>query len=200
MGLFFGIAHAAGKAAEHGGGHGEHGETLHDAVVEHGAAGLPQLMTETWGSQIPWLIITLAVLFYILNKIALPRIGGVIEERHDAIEDDLDRAAEFKRLAQEAEANYEQALADARAQAQAIAAKTREEIQAQVAVETAKADAKIAERAAESETRITEIRASALASIETVAADVAEAMLTAIAPETADAEAVKAGVAARLGN
>lgn len=198
MGLFFGIAHAAETA--HGAGHGADGETLHEAVVEHGASGLPQLMTETWGSQIPWLIITLVVLFTILNKVALPRIGGVIEERHDAIEDDLDRAAEFKRQAQEAEANYEKALAEARAEAQAIAAKTRAEIQKDVDAATAKADAEISARAAESAKRIDEIRAEALTAVEAVATETAEALVAAIAPEITDPAAVKAGVAARLAN
>ncbi|MGG7567513.1 F0F1 ATP synthase subunit B' [Rhodovulum sp. DZ06] len=170
------------------------------ADAAHGATGLPQLDFSTWGSQIPWLIITLLVLYYIISRIALPRIGGVIEERHDAIEDDLDRAAEFKRQAAEAEAAYEKALADARAEAQAIAQATRDEIQKEVDAATAKADAEIAARAAEGEARIAEIRASALESVEAVAAETAEALLGALAPDTADSAAVKAAVSDRLGN
>lgn len=189
MGLFIGIAHAADKAA--GADHG--------AAEAHGS-GLPQLDFGTWGSQIPWLIIALLVLYYIISRIALPRIGGVIEERHDAIEDDLDRAAEFKRQAAEAEAAYEKALADARAEAQAIAQATRDEIQKEVDAATEKADAEIAARTAEGEARIAEIRETALANVETVAAETAEALVGALAPEAVDAEAVKAGVAARLGN
>jgi F-type H+-transporting ATPase subunit b len=189
MGLFFGIAHAATAA-----------ETSGAAAAERGATGLPQLAVDTFASQIPWLLVTLVVLYLILSKVALPKIGGVIEERHDAIEDDLDRAADFKRKSEEAGAAYDKALADARAQAQEIAAATRAAIQVDVDAAIAKADAEIAAKTAEGEKRIAEIRAGALASVEQVASEVAEALVAAIAPEAADADAVKAGVSARLGN
>lgn len=196
MGLFFGIAHAAGAADGHA-ADAAHGAEM---AAEHGATGLPQLAIETFGSQIPWLVITLVVLYLVLTKAALPKIGGVIEERHDAIEDDLDRAAEFKRRADEAGKAYDQALIDARAEAQTIANATRAEIQKEVDAATAKADAEIAARTAEGEKRIAEIRAGALDSVEQVAVDVAEALVAAIAPDAADAKAVKSGVSSRLGN
>lgn len=196
MGLFFGIAHAAGAADDHA-ADAAHGA---DMAAEHGATGLPQLAIETFGSQIPWLVITLVVLYLILTKAALPKIGGVIEERHDAIEDDLDRAAEFRRRADEAGKAYDQALIDARAAAMEISAATRAEIQKEVDAATAKADAEIAAKTAEGEVRIAEIRAGAMESVEQVAIDVAEALVAAIAPDAADAKAVKAGVSTRLGN
>ena len=92
------------------------------AEVEHAATGLPQLNFETWPSQVFWLIVALLVLYYLMSRIALPRIASVLEERADAIAGDLDRAEELKRKAEEAERAYKQALADARSNAQAIAA------------------------------------------------------------------------------
>ena len=66
--------------------------------------GMPQLDFGTYGSQIFWLVVSLVVLFFVLKTIALPQIASGIEERSDAIEDDLDRAAEFRKKAEEAEA------------------------------------------------------------------------------------------------
>lgn len=196
MGLFFGIAHAATAVEGHGAAAVEHGAM----PAEHGSAGLPQLAIETFGSQIPWLVVTLVVLYLILTKVALPSIGGIIGERKDSIEDDLDRAGELKRRAAETEQAYEQALADARAQAKQISDATRAAIQKEVDAAIAKADAEISAKTAEGEKRIAEIRAGALASVEQVAVDVAEALVAKIAPEATDAKAVKAGVTARLGN
>jgi F-type H+-transporting ATPase subunit b len=192
MGLFFEIAHAAGAADD----------AAHDAAMaaDQGAKGLPQFAFETFASQIPWLVITLVVLYLVLTKAALPKIGGVIEERFDAIEDDLDRAVDLKRRADEAGAAYDKALVDARAQAQAIAAATRAEIQKDVDAAIAKADVEIAAKTAEGEARIAEIRVGALAGVELVANDVAVALIASIAPDAADADAVTAGVSARLGN
>jgi F-type H+-transporting ATPase subunit b len=177
-------AHGAGAAA-HGGGH-------------EAATGMPQLDFTTWPSQIFWLLVALVALYFILSRVALPRIGGVIEERQDAIEDDLDRAAEFKRRAALAEQAYEAALADAKAKANGIAAEARAAIQKDLDAAIAKADAQIAAKSAESETRIRQIRDNALASVETVAADTAEALVEALAPGAADAGAVRAAVAQRL--
>ena len=160
--------------------------------------GMPQLNFESYGSQIFWLIVSLGVLFVVLKTIALPQIASGIEERSDAIEDDLDRAAEFRKKAEEAEAAYDAALLDARAKAQEIAQKTRDDIQKDVDAAIAKADAEIAARAAEGEKRIGEIRASAMEAVEAVATDTAEAIVGAVAPDMADGAAIKSAVAGAL--
>ena len=163
-----------------------------------GKGGMPQLNFDTYGSQIFWLIASIVVLFFILKTVALPRIAGGLEERSDAIEDDLDRAAEFRKKAEEAEAAYEQALADARAKSQEIAQKTRDEIQKDVDAAIAKADAEIAARTSEGEKRIAEIRESAMVAVGEVATDTAEAVVGAVAPDMADADAVKSAVTAAM--
>ena len=55
---------------------------------------------------------------------ALPRIGTVLAERNDAISNDIEMAALYKRRAEEAEAAYNAALAQARDEAHKIAAET----------------------------------------------------------------------------
>ncbi|MEO1613836.1 MAG: F0F1 ATP synthase subunit B' [Pseudomonadota bacterium] len=167
-------------------------------AAEEKKGGMPQLDFASWPSQMFWLVVSITVLFFILKTVALPRIAGGLEERSDAIEDDLDRASEFRKKAEEAEAAYEKALADARAKAQEIAQKTRDDIQRDVDAAVAKADAEIAARTAESESRIAETRASAMKAVEEVANDTAEALVGAIAPNVADAKAVKDAVAAAL--
>ncbi|MEM9144826.1 MAG: F0F1 ATP synthase subunit B' [Pseudomonadota bacterium] len=164
-----------------------------------GSGGLPQLDFSTWPSQIFWLVISLVILYQLMTKIALPRISSVLEERADAIADDLDRAEEFKRKAEEASLAYDRALAEARTEAQAIAAKTRAEIQKEIDAEMAKADEEIAARAAESERRIKEVRDDALASVGQVAEETAAAVVEAVLPDAMDADAVKAAVQAELG-
>ena len=169
------------------------------AGAESASGGLPQLDFSTFPTQIFWLAVSCFVLFHLMNKVALPRISNVLEERADAIADDLDRAEEFRRQAAAAEAAYNQALADARAKAQGIAAETRAEIQKDLDAALARADAEISARAAESERRIGEIRDSALAAVEEVANATAGAVVEAVMPDVMDADAVKAAVQARLG-
>jgi len=168
------------------------------AAAEAGSQGLPQLDFATWPSQIFWLTVALVVLYQLMTRIALPRISSVLEERADAMADDLDRAEEYRRKAAEAEEAYNQALADARAKAQAIAAETRAKIQEEVDAAQAKADAEIAAKTAESEKRIAEIRESALENVEVVATETAGAIIDKLMPEAADEGALASAVRAQL--
>jgi len=168
------------------------------AHAAEASVGMPQLDFATFPNQIFWLVVSIIVLYFIVSKVALPRIGSVIEDRHNAVANDIEQAAEFKRKAEEAEAAYNAALAEARSQAMAIAGVAKAEIKADVDAAIAKADAEIAAKAAESTVRIDEIRASALKAIEEVAGVAANDIVAAIMPTASDDKATKAAVAARL--
>lgn len=161
------------------------------------AIGMPQLCPEWMGNQVFWLVITLIAIFLILSRIALPRIAAILAERQGTITNDLAKAEDLKRQAEEAEAAYNQALTDARAEAQAIVAETKAEIAADLKAATDKADADIAAKAAESEKAISAIRASAMENVSTVAKDTAAAIVEALGGK-ADAKAIDAAVAAKV--
>ena len=170
------------------------------ADAAHGAesaVGMPQLDFSTFPNQIFWLIVTLGAIYYILDRIALPRIAAVLAERNGAITNDIAAAEELKLKAAEAEDAYKQALADARAEAHKIAAAARAEIQAEVEAATERADAEIAARTAESQARIAEIRDSAMESVEVVARDTAGALVAALG-RSADDQAIAAAVEAQI--
>jgi F-type H+-transporting ATPase subunit b len=112
-------------------------------------AGMPQLDFSTFSNQIFWLVITLVVIYFVLSRIALPRIGGALADRAGTITNDLAEAEDLKSQALAAEQAYEKALADARAEAQNINVAMRAEIQGQLDAELAKADAQISARTEE---------------------------------------------------
>ncbi len=159
--------------------------------------GIPQLDVSTFPNQIFWVLVTLVVIYFILTRIGLPRIGAVLAERRGTIANDLAAAEELRLRATEAEAAYTQALADARAEAGRIVAAARAEIQADLDAATAHADAEIAAKAAESEKRIAAIRESAMASVTEVAREAAQDIVAAFGVK-ADAEMIAAGVTARV--
>lgn len=148
-------------------------------VVKEGP-GMPQLDLSTFPNQIFWLVVTLVVIYFVLSKIALPRIGGALAERAQTITDDLTTAEELKQKAVEAEAAYDKALAEARSEAQKIAAETRAEVQAQLDAELAKADAEISAKSAEASKTLAAIRDSAMDSVKAVATDTAQEIVQAM--------------------
>ncbi len=163
-----------------------------------GTTGMPQLDFDMFPNQIFWLVIAIVILYFVLSRIAMPRIGSVLEDRHNAIANDLEQANEFKRKAEEAEESFNKALADARAEANSIAEATKADIAKEVDAAIAKADAEIAAKAVESEAHIKEIRESALKAVEEVANDTASQIVDSVMPSAADAKAVKAAVTKQL--
>ncbi len=161
------------------------------------APGMPQLDFSTFPNQMFWLVVTLVVMYWVLSRIALPRIAGILSDRQGTITADVAAAEELKNRAVEAEDAYNKALADARVQAAEIAAETRAEIQKDLDVALEKADAEIAAKAAESEAAIAEIRAGALASVEEVARDTAGEIVSALGGKS-DKKALAAAVAGRV--
>lgn len=171
--------------------------TGHAADAAASAPGMPQLDFSTWGNQIFWLVITLVVIFFVLSRIALPRIASVLADRQGTITNDIAAAEELKKKAGEAEEAYNKALADARAEAQRIIAETKAEMAEELAEATRQADEDIGAKAAESEKAIAEIRAGALEAVKTVASDTAAEIAAALG-SSADADAVAAAVDAQM--
>ncbi len=161
------------------------------------AVGMPQLDFSTWPNQIFWLLVTLVVIYLLLTRIALPRIGSVLADRRGAITNDLAAAEELKHKALKAEKAYNDALAQARTDAARIVAEARADIQKDLDAATAKADLVIEDKAASSEIRINEIRDGALEAVTEVAKDTAKEIVAALGGK-ADARSVTAAVNARL--
>ena len=176
-----GTEHAA-DAAGHGGGH---------------AVGMPQLDFATWPHQIFWLVVTLVVIYLVLTRLALPRIGGILAERSGTITKDIAAADDLKHKALKAEKAYNDALTQARTDAARIVAEARAAIQQDLDDASATADVKIAAQAAESEARIGEIKAGAVEAVTEVAHSTAYDIVAALGGK-ADAKSIAAAVAARL--
>ena len=143
------------------------------------AGGMPQLDFTTLPNQIFWLLLALAATYYVLSRVALPRIESVLAERQGTITNDIAAAEELKLKAAEAEAAYDKALADARAEANRIAEENKAEMRKELDAAMEEADEKIAAQQAESEKRIAEIEASATENVDQVAKETAQAIVSA---------------------
>ena len=141
---------------------------------------MPQLEFADFAPQLIWLTITFVTLYWVMARIALPRIGAVIEERRDRIADDLDQAEQLKQKTEEAIATYEQALAESRAKAHAIAQETRDKLAAELEAERSRLDQKMAKQAETAEARIGKAKDAALAQLNDVAKSATENIVTSL--------------------
>jgi F-type H+-transporting ATPase subunit b len=161
-------------------------------------AAFPPFDPTYFASQLFWLAISFAVLYFLLSRFILPRIGGAIEERKDKIADNLDAAAQMRAQADETVEAYEKELADARARAQAVAAEAKAEVDKEIAEATRQADTELEAKLADSEKRIQKAREKALSEVRAIASEAAAAAAEHLAGlEVSDADADKAVDAAR---
>lgn len=159
----------------------------------------PPFQSETFVSQLFWLAIAFVALYLLMAKVALPRLGGIIDARRSRIADDIAEAARHRKEADAALAAYEQALADARNRAQTVANETRGRLNAQSEKVRHELEGKLNAKLAEAERTIAATKTAAMTNVRGIAADAAAAIvqrLTGITPtggavESAVAEALK---------
>lgn len=161
----------------------------------HADVKFPPFDSSNFAPQLVWLAIMFAALYWLMSRVALPRIGEVIAERRDRIERDLAEAQRLKGETDAALKAYEQSLADARGKAQALAKETRDRISSEIERDRQKADEENAARVAQMEQRIGESKAKALASVNDIAADTAGAIIGRLLGNDVPASEVQSAVA-----
>lgn len=168
------------------------------AEAAHGGGAFPPFQSETFASQLFWLAVTFALLYWFLAKVALPRIGGIIAQRHDKIQGDLHEAIAAKKEAEAAGLAYEAALSDAKSRSQAIAAEMHQRLKTETDAKRRELDAALAEKLAAAEKVITETKSAALTHVEGIATDTADAILQRVLGNKPSQEQVSAAVKTAL--
>jgi len=142
-----------------------------------GHRAFPPFQAQHFPSQLIWLVLSFVLLYVLMSKIALPRIGSILAERSRLIRDDLKAAEALKQQSDAAHAAYEKALADARARAQAIANSTREKQVSDAAATQQRLEAQLHDRLAAAEQSIAATRTAAMGNVRGIAADTAAAIV-----------------------
>lgn len=169
--------------------------------VAHGggeAGGLPQFKFEYWGGQIIWLLLIFTVLYVLIARVFAPRMRKVFDTRSETIATAVAQArkAQDEATAQ-AEAGKAQVVA-ARANALKIASDARAEAKASAKEKEAAEEAKLAERLAQAEASIRASRDAAMGSVNGIAAETVQAIVSHLGGgQLTDAQAQAAIAAAR---
>jgi F-type H+-transporting ATPase subunit b len=137
---------------------------------------MPQLDFADYAPQLVWLAITFTVLYFIMARVALPRIAGVLDERDRKVQSDLERAEKLRAEAEEALATYQQTMAEARAKAQGELRTAAATIAAQTSAREGELAAKIAKQSDAAERSIAAAKQAAVGDLQKVAAELAGAM------------------------
>lgn len=169
----------------------EHGTEVHAADEAHSEV-FPPFDPSSFSVQLIWLAITFAVLYFMLSRVALPRIGGIIDARKARIEGDLKEAERLRQETDKAVAAYEQALAEARQNAGKIAEDTRQSIRDDIDGKRKVVETDLATRMSDADARIQASKTAALGNVESIAAETAQALVAQLGGAATEAEALTA--------
>ena len=165
-------------------------------AAAEGAGVFPPFDSSTFASQLLWLAIAFGITYYVISKIAGPRISSILEDRHDRIASDIAEAERLKRETDEAMESYEKALADARGRAQALANETRDKLTAETTAKRKASEEALATKLAEAESRIATIKSEAMAEVDSIATEAVSAIMDKLAPKKPTDAAVTKAVTA----
>lgn len=159
---------------------------------------MPQInqLSDVLYSQLFWLLLTLAVIYFGIGKAMLPKIMSTMEARDSRIAEDLAAAEAARRSADETEEAYRGRMNESRAEALKVIGAAKQESARATEGRVHEADAAIRTRTEAAEARLREASAAAMADIENVAAEAAQEMVARLAGVSVSrdeaAQAVKA--------
>ncbi len=159
--------------------------------VEHTEAhsgAFPPFETSGFLAQLVWLALAFGLLYYLMDKVALPRIRGILHDRAERLRTDLDKAQAMKSEADAAGVAYETSLRDAQNKARDIAQATRNELNAEAEAKRKSLESDLNAKLAASEATIRSRTEAAMGNVRTIAGETASAIverLTGQAPDPA---------------
>jgi F-type H+-transporting ATPase subunit b len=144
------------------------------------------------------LLVAFVALYLIVKRIALPRVGSLLDARQSAIEGDLAEAQKLKEASGAALKAYESELAAARSRAQAIGNETREKLNAASEAERKRLEERLSLKLAEAEKTIASTRQNAMSNVRGIAAEAASAIVQRLTGVVPDGKSVDSAVDASL--
>src|SRR6266849_5298302 len=178
--------------------HGEAKGTTAHTEAEGGKHTFPPFQKDTFASQLVSLVIAFVALYLIVSRIALPRVGSLLDARQNAIEGDLAAAQTLKDESDAALKAYESELAAARSRAQAIGNETREKLSAASEAERKTLEDQLSTKLAQAEKTIAATRETAMSNVRGIAADAAAASVQRLTGVLPDGKSVASAVDASL--
>jgi F-type H+-transporting ATPase subunit b len=162
---------------------------------------MPQInqLADAAYSQFFWLLLVLAILYFGIGRMMLPKIQSTVDSRDRRIAGDLEAAQSARAAAEETEAAYRARMDDSRAEALKVAQAAKVSSAKATEERVKAAGEEIGARVEAAEARIRSAAEAAMTDIETVAAEAAREMVERLAGISVDgdeaARAVKTAMA-----
>jgi F-type H+-transporting ATPase subunit b len=171
------------------------GETHSETGTPGAHPTFPPFDPKWYPSLLLWLVITFVIFYIIMQKVVIPRVGGILESRHARISQDVEEAGRLKAEADAAVETYESELAAARAKANTIGTAARDAAKAKAEEDRRAIEASLSEKLKAAQERIAEVKTKAFADVGTIAQETASSVVEHLIGGTAPQGDIAAAVA-----
>lgn len=161
---------------------------------------MPQLsqIGEIYASQLFWLAIVFALIYFGIGKAMVPKIEATIDDRKGRIDGDLATAEAARASASGIEQTYQAGLDAARLKAMTATGEAKARATAATEVELRASDAALSAKLAEATARVGVAKSQALGEIESATIDAVEQIVTKLSGVTVDRAMIQTHVKAEL--
>lgn len=145
---------------------------------------MPQLDPSSFVSQIFWLTITFLSLVFVMSVFIVPRIASIIDERHQKINSDIQKAEKINQKAANILKRYETAIENAKAEIDKKISQEKEQIEAAAELKKAEIGQYLNRQIIANETLLKKERAQTLKAVDEISYQTAELILQKLGIQT----------------
>jgi len=155
--------------------------------------GMPQLNPEFWLSQIVWLTIVFALLYFLIQKFFSPKLFALIDTRTNFIKSLLEEAEVCKNQIQKLEDEYNLIITEAKIESKKISAKLKSDLNDKISIKRKEFENFLNSETLKAEEEVNNFKKKALENIQSIAGDFSKELIekiTGTAPNNSSLNAV----------
>jgi F-type H+-transporting ATPase subunit b len=155
--------------------------------------GMPQLNPEFWLSQIVWLTIVFALLYFLIQKFFSPKLFALIDTRTNFIKSLLEEAEDCKNQIQKLEDEYNLIITEAKIESKKISAKLKSDLNDKISIKRKEFENFLNSETLKAEEEVNNFKKKALENIQNIAGDFSKELIekiTGTAPNNSSLNAV----------
>lgn len=139
--------------------------------------GMPQLNPEFWLSQIVWLTIVFALLYFLIQKFFSPKLFGLIDTRTNFIKSLLEEAEVCKNQIQKLEDEYNLIITEAKIESKKISAKLKSDLNDKISIKRKEFENFLNSETLKAEEEVNNFKKKALENIQNIAGDFSKELI-----------------------
>ena len=157
-------------------------------------AGMPQLDSTYWASQVFWLILVFTILYISISKFYLPKIKDNLDNRENKIKEDLENTNKFKEESEAKLKEYDLILENAKKEVLKIHFESKSTLDKDIQSKKDSMEKEIEKEILKAQKEISELKKNSISSIQIISGSIVSNIIENISGDKLNESSIKATV------